>query len=94
MFIMGTCFFSLIFNFGIIVNIKCDNGEFIMENFLRKSVFLAIALLFVLGLSSCSQSSQIKKIIKNTKSASFAIYMYDEFGCPKGSGSGIILPKI
>ena len=58
---------------------------------MRKFGHAVIALLFILGMLSCSKNSQVKEIIKDTKSASFAIYMYDEFGRPKGSGSGFFI---
>lgn len=48
-------------------------------------------ILVVISISSCSKS--IKNIIDNTEDATFIIYTYNDFGNPKGIGSGFFIEE-
>lgn len=56
---------------------------------MKKILFVFIGTLAIL-LSSCGPKD-VKTIIAETKEASFIIYTYDEYGTPKGSGSGFFI---
>lgn len=55
-----------------------------------KRYFYFAIILFTLTLTSCG-TKDIKTIIAETKEASFIIYTYDEYGSPRGSGSGFFI---
>lgn len=54
---------------------------------------LIFPLLSFLIMTACSNfgSSSLKSVIKKAKPATFIIYSYDDYGSPKGSGSGFFI---
>lgn len=54
-----------------------------------KCLFLMVCLTIVL--SSCKMT--LKDIVKEAEQATFVIYTYDEYGTPKGIGSGFFIDK-
>lgn len=55
----------------------------------RQSIFMIILLSILF--SACTKD--LKEIIADTKSATFIIYTFDEFGSPLGSGSGFFIEE-
>lgn len=56
---------------------------------MNKCLFLMVCLTIVL--SSCKMT--LKDIVKEAEQATFVIYTYDEYGTPKGIGSGFFIDK-
>lgn len=56
---------------------------------MNKCLFLVVCLTIVL--SSCKMT--LKDIVKEAEQATFVIYTYDEYGTPKGIGSGFFIDK-
>lgn len=56
---------------------------------MNKCLFLMVCLTIVL--SSCKKT--LKDIVKEAEQATFVIYTYDEYGTPKGIGSGFFIDK-
>ena len=56
---------------------------------MNKCLFLMVCLTIVL--SSCKTT--LKDIVKEAEQATFVIYTYDEYGTPKGIGSGFFIDK-
>ena len=52
---------------------------------------LLITFGIILCFTSCQRS--LKSIVKEAEKATFIIYTYDEFGSPRGSGSGFFIEK-
>lgn len=50
-----------------------------------KQLFLVVCVIIF---SACKPS--LKDIVKDTEQATFIIYTYDEYGTPKGTGSGFL----
>lgn len=50
-------------------------------------------IIFILMIGLCSCSKSIKEIITETENATFTIYTYNNFGTPKGVGSGFFIEE-
>lgn len=53
--------------------------------------YIYVSFIIISLLSSCQKS--LKDIIQDTENATFIIYTYDEYGIPRGSGSGFFIDE-